>query len=155
MVLTRSWNTGIDRHRHLKRPQVSSYDSLVLRRPKQGRPAHLLTMRTALTTHRPVFQPNRRRSIALLRRRPRVPNSMRFVSWPILPLRCPPTTLISIIQNEKRKDKEVTARIERILKLRDQSMNGVDMGACTMFIFIYSRTLMKITLLRPLTLQAK
>jgi DNA polymerase kappa len=44
---------------------------------------------------------------------------------------------ISIIQNEKRKDKEVTARIERILKLRDQAMKGVDMGACKMFIFIH------------------
>lgn len=31
-------------------------------------------------------------------------------------------------ENEKRKDKEVTARIERILKLRDQAMKGVDMG---------------------------
>lgn len=41
---------------------------------------------------------------------------------------------IPIIQNEKRKDKEVTARIERILKLRDQAMEGVDMGARTMFI---------------------
>jgi hypothetical protein len=46
---------------------------------------------------------------------------------------------ISIIQNEKRKDKEVTARIERILKLRDQAMKGVDMGARTMFIFIRPR----------------
>ncbi|KAH9985790.1 hypothetical protein BJV74DRAFT_775412 [Russula compacta] len=31
-------------------------------------------------------------------------------------------------ENEKRKDKEVTARIERILKLRDQAMKGVDMA---------------------------
>jgi hypothetical protein len=46
---------------------------------------------------------------------------------------------ISIIQNEKRKDKEVTARIERILKLRDQAMKGVDMGACKMFIFTHTR----------------
>jgi len=37
---------------------------------------------------------------------------------------------------EKKKDKEVTARIERILKLRDQAMKGVDMGARTIFIFI-------------------
>ncbi|KAI0302716.1 hypothetical protein BC826DRAFT_1089789 [Russula brevipes] len=29
-------------------------------------------------------------------------------------------------ENEKRKDKEVTARIERIFKLRDQAMKGVD-----------------------------
>ena len=42
---------------------------------------------------------------------------------------------ISIIQNEKRKDKEVTARIERILKLRDHAMEGVDMGARTTFRF--------------------
>jgi hypothetical protein len=33
----------------------------------------------------------------------------------------------------------VTARIERILKLRDQTMKGVDMGARTMFIFIRAR----------------
>jgi hypothetical protein len=31
-------------------------------------------------------------------------------------------------QNEKRKDKEVTVRIERILKLRGQIMKGVEMG---------------------------
>ncbi|KAI0256368.1 hypothetical protein BJV78DRAFT_1171398 [Lactifluus subvellereus] len=31
-------------------------------------------------------------------------------------------------ENEKRKDKEVTARIERILKLRDQATKGIDMG---------------------------
>ncbi|KAI9455457.1 DNA/RNA polymerase [Lactarius psammicola] len=31
-------------------------------------------------------------------------------------------------ENEKRKDEEVTARIQRILKLRDQAMKGVDMG---------------------------
>ena len=45
----------------------------------------------------------------------------------------------SIIQNEKRKDKEVTSRIERILKLRDQAMKGVDMSARMMFIFIHAR----------------
>ncbi|KAI0295820.1 hypothetical protein B0F90DRAFT_1637231 [Multifurca ochricompacta] len=32
-------------------------------------------------------------------------------------------------ENEKRKDKEVTARIERILKARDQAIKGVDMEA--------------------------
>ena len=37
------------------------------------------------------------------------------------------------VQNEKRKDKEVTARVEHIFKLRDQAMKGVDMGARTMF----------------------
>jgi hypothetical protein len=37
------------------------------------------------------------------------------------------------VQNEKRKDKEVTARVENILKLRDQAMKGVDMGARTMY----------------------
>ncbi|KAF8265460.1 hypothetical protein EI94DRAFT_1858275 [Lactarius quietus] len=31
-------------------------------------------------------------------------------------------------ENEKRKDEEVTARIERILKLRDQVVKGVDIG---------------------------
>ncbi|KAH9979034.1 hypothetical protein BGW80DRAFT_1442884 [Lactifluus volemus] len=31
-------------------------------------------------------------------------------------------------ENEKRKDKEVTIRIERILKLRDQAMKGVEIG---------------------------
>ncbi|KAH9046045.1 IMS-domain-containing protein [Lactarius hengduanensis] len=31
-------------------------------------------------------------------------------------------------ENEKRKDEEVTARIQRILKLRDQAVKGVDMG---------------------------
>ncbi|KAH8977778.1 hypothetical protein EDB86DRAFT_3054602 [Lactarius hatsudake] len=31
-------------------------------------------------------------------------------------------------ENEKRKDEEVTARIQRILELRDQAMKGVDMG---------------------------
>jgi hypothetical protein len=41
------------------------------------------------------------------------------------------------LQNEKRKDKEVTARIERILKLRDQAMRGVDMGARTIFIYAH------------------
>jgi len=33
------------------------------------------------------------------------------------------------VQNEKRKDKELTARIERILKLRNQAVKGVDIGA--------------------------
>jgi hypothetical protein len=37
------------------------------------------------------------------------------------------------VQNEKRKDKEVTARVEHIFKLRDQAMKGVDMGARTMY----------------------
>ncbi|KAI0259266.1 hypothetical protein BC834DRAFT_943515 [Gloeopeniophorella convolvens] len=31
-------------------------------------------------------------------------------------------------ENEKRKDREVTARVERILKLRDEAVRGVDMG---------------------------
>lgn len=46
---------------------------------------------------------------------------------------------INIIQNEKRKDKEVTARIERILKLRDEVMKGIDIRARMMFIFIRAR----------------
>jgi S-adenosylmethionine synthetase len=58
---------------------------------------------------------------------------MRFISWP-LGAREPLIVRIYIRQNEKRKDKEVTARIERILKLRDQAIKGVDMGARTMFI---------------------
>ena len=44
---------------------------------------------------------------------------------------------ISIIQNEKRKDKEVTARIERILKLRDQALKGIDIGARSMFFLFF------------------
>jgi hypothetical protein len=40
------------------------------------------------------------------------------------------------LQNEKRKDKEVTTRIERILKLRDQAMRGVDIGARMIFIYV-------------------
>ena len=51
-----------------------------------------------------------------------------------------PTTYVPPfnIQNEKRKDKEVTARIERILKLRNQSMRGVDMGARITYNFTLS-----------------
>jgi len=37
------------------------------------------------------------------------------------------------VQNEKRKDKEVTTRVEHIFKLRDQAMKGVHMGARTMY----------------------
>jgi len=53
---------------------------------------------------------------------------MRFISSPGL---CQPLTgpVSTNLQNEKRKDKEVTARIEHILKLRDQATQGVDMGA--------------------------
>ncbi|KAH9054733.1 DNA/RNA polymerase [Lactarius vividus] len=35
----------------------------------------------------------------------------------------------ALLDNEKRKDEEVTARIQRILKLRDQAMKGIDMEA--------------------------
>lgn len=58
---------------------------------------------------------------------------MRFISWP-LGVRQPLIARIYPRQNEKRKDKEVTARIEGIIKLRDQAMKGVDMGAGVMFI---------------------
>ena len=77
-----SWNSrGI--RSHLKRLQVLYYDSLVLRRPKPGRSAdHVTTLHWAQKHHAPVFQLNRRKSIASLRTRPRVPNSMRFISWP-------------------------------------------------------------------------
>ena len=77
-----SWNSrGI--HSHLKRLQVLYYDSLVLRRPKPGRSEdHVTTLHWAQKHHTPVFQPNRQKSIASLRTRPRVPSSMRFISWP-------------------------------------------------------------------------
>jgi hypothetical protein len=58
---------------------------------------------------------------------------MRFSSCPS-GLRQPLIARIYIPQNEKRKDKEVTARIERIFQLRDQAMKGVDTGAHPMFI---------------------
>lgn len=32
------------------------------------------------------------------------------------------------VQNEKRKDKEVTERIEKLLKRRDEVTKGVDLG---------------------------
>ena len=32
------------------------------------------------------------------------------------------------VQNEKRKDKEATERIEKLLKRRDEVMKGVDLG---------------------------
>ena len=40
-----------------------------------------------------------------------------------------------LLQNEKRKDKELTLRIERILKLRDEAIKGVDLSRC----FQYNR----------------
>lgn len=33
------------------------------------------------------------------------------------------------VQNEKRKDKEVTERVEKLLKRRDEVTKGVDLGA--------------------------
>ena len=58
---------------------------------------------------------------------------MRFILWPLGVCK-PLIARIYVRQNEKRKDKEVTSRIGRLLKLRDQSMKGVDMGAHTMLI---------------------
>ena len=137
-VFTRSpsWNSRVI-HRHLKSLQVLYYDSLVLQRPKPGRSAHHSLPSTGFKKHHAsAFQLNRRKSIVSLPMRPRAPNSTRFISWSPGVLRQALIAHIYIRQNEKRKDKEVTARIERILKLRDQAMRGVDTGARTMFIFI-------------------
>lgn len=43
----------------------------------------------------------------------------------ITPLWCP-LTEYRCSQNEKKKDKELTIRIEKILKLRDEVMQGAD-----------------------------
>jgi hypothetical protein len=59
---------------------------------------------------------------------------MRFIQWRLQGYRLL-TSRVFNLQNEKRKDKEVTARIERIFKLRDQAMKGVDVGARTTFIY--------------------
>lgn len=137
-VFTRSpsWNSRVISG-HLKSLQVLYYDSLVLRRPKPGRSAHHSLPSTGLKKHHTLaFQLNRRKSIASLRMRPRVPNSTRFISWSSGVQRQALIARIYIRQNEKRKDQEVTARIERIFKLRDQAMRGVDTGARTMFIFM-------------------
>ena len=66
---------------------------------------------------------------------------MRFISWPLGVSECANqlTARIYIRQNEKRKDKEVTTRIERILKLRDQAIEGVDIGACNNVHFMRAR----------------
>lgn len=84
--------------------------------------------------HMPASQLNRQKLTVSLRRHPRALNSMRFIHSPT-------TSSVSTtqeshfnLQNEKRKDKEVTARIERILKLRDQSVKGVDIGTRMIFI---------------------
>ena len=34
-----------------------------------------------------------------------------------------------VVQNEKRKDKDLTERIEKLLKRRDEVTKGVDLGA--------------------------
>ena len=36
-------------------------------------------------------------------------------------------------QNEKRKDKDLTQRIERILQQRDEALKGVDLSPCFIF----------------------
>jgi hypothetical protein len=119
-----------------KRPQVFYYDSLVHQQPKPGRSAHV----TALPIDVPyeelylAFQLSRRRLTASLRMHPRVLNSMRFY---LVPCRNIPIAYRWCLnsQNEKRKDKEVTARIERILKIRDQAIKGVEMGARAISIY--------------------
>ena len=35
------------------------------------------------------------------------------------------------LQNEKKKDMELTARIDKILKQRDESIRGVDLRKCS------------------------
>jgi hypothetical protein len=55
----------------------------------------------------------------------RVPNSMMYFSSEVVIISA--LTLKSIqSQNEKRKDKELTERINRIKKEKDESMRGVD-----------------------------
>ena len=135
------WESRVT-HKHLKSPQALCCDSLVPRQLKPGRSAHVTMPTTLSQSHEAsratvAFQPSRVKSIALLQKHPRGPNFTRFISvcpyWYAHHLR-PPFN----IQNEKRKDKEVTARIERILKLRNQSMKGVDMGARTIYNFTLS-----------------
>jgi hypothetical protein len=38
-------------------------------------------------------------------------------------------------QNEKKKDKELTARIEKILKQKEEAVKGVDLGKSTLSSF--------------------
>jgi len=55
----------------------------------------------------------------------RVPSSMMYFSSKVVMISA--LTLKSILpQNEKRKDKELTERINRIKKEKDESMRGVD-----------------------------
>ena len=42
------------------------------------------------------------------------------------------------LQNEKKKDMELTARIEKILKQRDEAIRGVDLRKCSVMFFITS-----------------
>ena len=42
------------------------------------------------------------------------------------------------LQNEKKKDMELTARIEKILKQRDEAIRGVDLRKCFVIFSITS-----------------
>ena len=42
------------------------------------------------------------------------------------------------LQNEKKKDMELTARIDKILKQRDEAIRGVDLRKCSVIFSITS-----------------
>lgn len=67
----------------------------------------------------------RLKSTALSLKLRRVPNSMMYFSFEVVIISA--LTLKFVLpQNEKRKDRELTERINRIKKEKDESMRGVD-----------------------------